>query len=64
VNAIASWYDDESESLWLGTSGKLLQVPMNPHGWIDRACELVGRDFTQDEWDRFVPGNLPLRSAC
>ena len=27
-------------------------------------CEIVGRDFTQAEWDRFVPGGEPLQSSC
>jgi len=48
----------------VSTSGKLLRVPLTPKRWVQRACELVGRDFTQDEWERFVPGDDLLVSAC
>ena len=59
-----SWYDEATETIWVASSGKYLQIPLNPERWVERACEIVGRDLTQDEWDRFVPGNDPVRSAC
>jgi WD40 repeat protein len=59
-----SWYDDATESMWVASSGKYLQIPLNPDRWVERACEIISRDLTQDEWDRLVPGNEPLRSAC
>ncbi len=31
--------------------------------WAARASEAVGRDFTQTEWDVYVPGDLPLTPA-
>jgi DNA-binding SARP family transcriptional activator/DNA-binding beta-propeller fold protein YncE len=59
-----SWYDEATESMWVASSGKYLQIPLNPERWVERACEIVSRDLTQEEWDRFVPGNEPLRSTC
>lgn len=56
--------DPVADTMWFATSGKLVEIPLNPNRWVERACELVDRDFTQDEWDRFVPGNGPLQSAC
>ncbi|MDH3247398.1 MAG: protein kinase [Acidimicrobiia bacterium] len=64
VRGSPSWYDPETESMWLFATGKLLQAPLNPERWIEKACEVVGRGFTQDEWDRYVPGDEPLTSAC
>jgi WD40 repeat protein len=64
VGGSPSWYDEATESIWVHSSGKLLQIPLNPVRWVERACEIVGRDFTQEEWDRFVPGDEPLQSAC
>ena len=64
VTGASPWYDETTESLWMGSSGKLLQVPMNPQAWVERACEIVGRDLTQDEWDRLVSRDQPLQSAC
>lgn len=60
----ATWYDESTDSIWVATSGKLIQVPLDPAGWVARSCEIVGRGFTQDEWDRFVPGDEPVQSAC
>ena len=59
-----SWYDEATESIWVASSGKLLQILVDPERWIERACKIVGRDLTQDEWDRFVPGGGPVQSAC
>jgi WD40 repeat protein len=58
------WYDAGSDSLWIASSGQLLQIPVDPERWIERACEIVGRDFTDDEWDLYVPGDEERQSAC
>jgi serine/threonine protein kinase/DNA-binding SARP family transcriptional activator len=60
----SSWYDASSESVWLFSSGQLLEVPLDPKRWIERACEVVARNLTQEEWDRYVPGDETLQSAC
>lgn len=59
-----SWYDDETDSIWVATSGQLLRFSLDPERWIERACEIVGRDFTEEEWDRYVPGDEPLAQQC
>ena len=64
VDGVSLWYDEATDSLWANTSGKIQQIPLNPERWIERACEVVGRDLTQDEWDRFVPGEGEVQSAC
>ena len=64
VVASPSWYDPDSESMWIFATGRLLQVPMNPDRWIGKACEIVDRDLTPAEWDRHVPGDGPPESAC
>ncbi|MEE8492018.1 MAG: hypothetical protein V3S60_10270, partial [Acidimicrobiia bacterium] len=58
------WYDEAADSVWLSIPGRIVRLPLSPQRWVDRACELAGRDFTQEEWDRFVPGDQPLQSAC
>ena len=62
--ASPSWYDEATGTIWVASSGKYLQIPLDPERSVERACEIISRDLTQDEWDRFVPGNEPLRSAC
>ncbi len=59
-----SWYDPTTESIWVYTSARLLEIPLSPERWVERACDIIGRDLTADEWQRFVPGDEPVQSAC
>jgi DNA-binding SARP family transcriptional activator/WD40 repeat protein len=59
-----SWYDPETDSVWVATSGLLMEIPLDPQRWVEQACDLVGRDLTEDEWERWIPGDDPPRSAC
>lgn len=58
------WYDESTDSIWTSAGGNLINIPLDPANWVERACSVVGRELTQDEWDRLVPGDEPLRSAC
>ncbi len=65
VNVAApSWYDADADSIWVTTSGQIIEIPLDPEVWVDKACAVVGRDFTDDEWDRLVPGDEAVQSAC
>ena len=64
VGGSPSWYDAESMSVWVATSGRVLKIPLDPAHWIARACEVVGRDLSQEVWDRSVPGTEQRQSAC
>ncbi|MEM9039875.1 MAG: BTAD domain-containing putative transcriptional regulator [Actinomycetota bacterium] len=59
-----SWYDEATDSIWVSTSGQVLQLPLSANSWIERACAITLRDLTPDEWDRFVPGGGDVQSAC
>ncbi|MFP5253071.1 MAG: hypothetical protein ACLGH4_04680 [Actinomycetes bacterium] len=37
--------------------------PVDPARWLAQACTIAGRDLTQAEWDRYLPGR-PYRSIC
>lgn len=58
------WFDSDSGAVWVASSGRLLEFSLDPSQWIAGACAFVGRDLTQEEWDRYVPGDEPLQSAC
>jgi WD40 repeat protein len=58
------YYDETSGSLWVASSGELLEVPLDAGDWVERACDIVSRELTQQEWDRLVPGDDAPRSAC
>jgi len=56
--------DPDADSMWMVSSDTLLEIPIRPEIWVERACDAVGRDMTQEEWDRVVPGGGPVQSAC
>ena len=58
------WYDATTDSFWVSTSGQLVQIPLDPQRWVDKACDFVGRDLTEQEWERSVPGDDEVQSAC
>jgi WD40 repeat protein len=58
------WYDESTDSVWVATSGKILQFSLEPAQWLERVCELVTRELTPEEWERLVPGEIQQRSAC
>jgi WD40 repeat protein len=45
---------DELVVLAGNRSGRV--YPMDPSAWLDRACAIVGRDLTAQEWARYLPG--------
>ena len=60
----APWYDETSDSIWVASSNELVRLPLDPAIWTEQACRVAGRDLTQQEWDRFVPGGGTVQSAC
>ena len=53
-----------SDAVWVPTSDSWAEVPLDPDVWVARACELAGRELTQQEWAEFVPGDEPFREIC
>lgn len=58
------WYDVAADSVWVASSGFLLEIPLDPAAWVQIACDVVGRDLTADEWARFVHADGVPVSAC
>lgn len=58
------FYDELSDTLWAGSSGTLLQISLDPNRWVERACELVSRDLSSTEWERFIPGSGDPETGC
>ena len=56
--------DDAAGTVWVSTQGRLVQLPIAPGRWIEKACATVGRSLTQAEWDRWVPGGGSVVSSC
>ena len=54
---------DESH-VWIVLDGAWTRFSLDPREWRDRACALVGRSLTEQEWRDFVPGERPYHDAC
>jgi class 3 adenylate cyclase/WD40 repeat protein len=52
-SSIVVVYSDGSAAVW----------PVSVRGWMDHACAVARRNFTQEEWSRFVP-NEPYQRTC
>lgn len=42
--------------------GNVLSLDVDPQSWAMRACEIVGRNFTTEEWNEYIGGEY--RSTC
>ena len=58
------WYDESSDTLWMSTADRLIEIPLGPEQWVERACGILSRELTPAEWKRLVPGDDPQRPAC
>ena len=58
------WFDADRDTMWVASSGRLVELSLDPARWIEKACQFVGRDLTQDERDRYIPGDESPQSAC
>jgi hypothetical protein len=49
--------------LTASSNGTVVAWDLSPQSWTRRACQLVGRDLTRDEWARYLP-DQPYRRTC
>ena len=56
---VKAWLEGPTE----GSAGRLRTLPLAPSVWRDRACSLVSRELTKDEWSVIHPGK-EWRSTC
>ena len=58
------FFNPQGTSLISSTyEGTLLQWDLDPQSWIGRACDIVRRNFTQDEWKQYF-STEPYRLTC
>jgi WD40 repeat protein len=58
------WYDATTDSIWVAAREQIVQLPVDPAVWRERACASVTRELTATEWAELVPGDEPQVPAC
>ena len=43
--------------------GEIILWNVDPQSWLARACRIVGRNFSRQEWDTYFPGEA-YRKTC
>jgi len=60
---IIAFSQDGKSLISLREGGSLVSWDTNPESWKNQLCEKVGRNFTQEEWTEFFPGES-YRKTC
>jgi len=47
-----------------GYNGNIQLWDVNFQSWIERACDIAGRNLSQDEWERFIGSERPYERTC
>jgi len=54
-HTLVTWqYQDVALGVW----------DLNPDDWAQRGCVIAGRNFTTDEWNRYLTPQEPYRAIC
>ena len=64
TRSVMPWYDEETRTVWVSSSGRLYGFGVDPSRWVERACAFVDRELTPEEWSQFVPGESPQEPGC
>jgi class 3 adenylate cyclase/WD40 repeat protein len=59
----AQYTPDGSNIVVIYTDGSAAVWPVSVGAWMDHACSVARRNFTHEEWSRFVP-NQPYQRTC
>ena len=59
----ALYFSSDGLSLVSASSKEVIVWNLDPKYWLEKACKLAGRNFTQSEWAQYLPGQS-YRATC
>lgn len=54
----------DGNTLISASKDEVILWDLDPQSWIEKACNLAGRNFTQSEWGQFVGRSIPYQATC
>jgi len=54
---------DGNTLIFIGSNGSVKLLDVNPKSWVKKACSIVNRNFSQEEWQKYM-GNRPHEKTC
>ena len=58
----ARW-NDAGTHVWTSTRGPVHRYIATPDAWLERACEIAGRELTEEEWRQYI-GDSDPQTTC
>lgn len=54
----------DGNTLVSASKDEIILWDIDQQSWIEKACNLAGRNFTSSEWEQFIGRNIPYDATC
>jgi len=58
------FFSADGRTLISASRGDVILWDVDPKSWMEKACSIAGRNFTQQEWKQFVGEEIPYHLTC
>lgn len=58
------FFSSDGNTLISASRNEVILWDVNSDSWIEKACRIAGRNFTQEEWKQFVGEEVPYHLTC
>jgi len=58
------FFSSDDNTLISASRDEVILWDVNPDSWIEKACRVAGRNFTQQEWNQNVGEEIPYHLTC
>lgn len=58
------FFTQDGKTLVSTSKNEVILWDINPESWIQKACAIAGRNFTQLEWQQYLGLSIPYHATC